>query len=92
MRQSEGTNLLIQKGEATLIRSAEDVLVELELKLKPVLGKNIPKKAEGLNLFEEKIISIISTEPVQIDKIAALIEMNTSECLVHLFRLNLRVW
>ncbi len=29
VRQSEGTDLLIQKGEAKLIRSAEDVLVEL---------------------------------------------------------------
>ena len=90
VRQSEGTNLLIQKGEAKLIRSAEDVLVELELKLKPILGKNIPKKIEGLNLFEEKIIATISTEPLQIDKIASLTQMNTSECLVHLLSLEFK--
>lgn len=90
VRQSEGTNLLIQKGEAGLIRTAEDVLEALELKLKPVLGKNIPKKLEGLNLFEEKIIATISTEPLQIDKIAALTNMNTSECLVHLLSLEFK--
>ncbi len=90
VRQSEGTNLLIQKGEAKLIRSAEDVLVELELKLKPILGKNIPKIIEGLNLFEEKIIATISSEPQQIDKIASLTQMNTSECLVHLLSLEFK--
>lgn len=90
VRQSEGTNLLIQKGEAALIRSAEDVLLELELKLKPLIGKNIPKRTEGLNLFEEKIITAISNEPIQIDKIAALTQMNTSECLVHLLSLEFK--
>ncbi len=90
VRQSEGTNLIIQKGEAKLIRCAEDVLVELELKLKPILGKNIPKKVEGLNFFEEKIIGTITTEPLQIDKIAGLVEMNTSECLVHLLSLEFK--
>lgn len=57
VKQSEGTNYLIQKGEAKLIRSAEDVLIELELKLKPVLGKNIPKQQIGLSLFEEKYLA-----------------------------------
>jgi DNA processing protein len=90
IRQSEGTNLLIQKGEAGLIRCAEDVLQALELKFKPVLGKNIPKKVEGLNLFEEKIIATISTEPLQIDTIASLTHMNTSECLVHLLSLEFK--
>ncbi|HSD63566.1 MAG TPA: DNA-processing protein DprA [Ignavibacteriaceae bacterium] len=90
IRQSEGTNLLIQKGEAGLIRCAEDVLQSLELKLKPVLGKNIPKKVEGLTLFEEKIITLLTSEPLQIDKIASLTQMNTSECLVHLLSLEFK--
>ena len=57
VRQSEGTNLLIQKSEAELIISAEDVINELEIKLKPVLGKNIPKQQIDLSLFEGKIIT-----------------------------------
>ncbi|HEY7751798.1 MAG TPA: DNA-processing protein DprA, partial [Ignavibacteriaceae bacterium] len=70
VKQSDGTNLLIQKGEASLIRSAEDVLIALELKLKPVLGKNIPRQQISLSLFEEKIMNVLNSEPLQIDKIA----------------------
>jgi len=90
VKQSEGTNFLIQRGEAELIRSAEDVLIELELKLKPVLGKNIPKHQQELNLFEEKIINALNTEPKQIDKIAELSELTTSDCLVHLLSLEFK--
>jgi DNA processing protein len=90
IRQAEGTNFLIQKGEAKLIRAAEDVLIELELKLKPVLGKNIPKQQVDLNMFEEKILSTLSGEPLQIDKIAALSSLSTSDCLVHLLSLEFK--
>ena len=90
VKQSDGTNLLIHKGEATLIRNAEDVLLSLELKLKPVLGKNIPRKQIGLNLFEEKIINVLSNEPLQIDKIASLTNLSTSDCLVHLLSLEFK--
>jgi DNA processing protein len=90
VRQAEGTNLLIQKGEAKLIVTAEDVLEELNLKLKPVAGKNIPKPQAELNLFEEKIINALSNEPVQIDKIASLTSLSTSDCLVHLLSLEFK--
>ncbi len=90
VKQSEGTNTLIQRGEAKLIRSAEDVLVELELKLKPVLGKNIPKPQMELNLFEEKIIASLENNPLQIDKIASLTNFSTSDCLVHLLSLEFK--
>jgi DNA processing protein len=90
VRQSEGTNILIQKGEAKLVRSAEDVLLELELKLRPILGKNIPKQQAELNLFEEKIINTLSNEPVQIDKISSLTCLSTSDCLVHLLSLEFK--
>ncbi len=90
VKQSDGTNLLIQKGEAKLVRSAEDVLIELELKLKPVLGKNIPKLQVDLNLFEEKILNILGTEALQIDKIAIEAKLSTSDCLVHLLSLEFK--
>jgi DNA processing protein len=90
IKQSEGTNLLIQRGEAKLIRSSEDVLLELELKLKPIIGKNIPKPKIEMNLFEEKIISVLKNEPVQIDVIAALTNLTTSDCLVHLLSLEFK--
>jgi len=90
VKQSEGTNCLIQKGEAKLTKNAEDVLVELELKLKPLLGKNIPKPKMELNLFEEKIISSLDNKPMQIDKIASLTNLSTSDCLVHLLSLEFK--
>jgi DNA processing protein len=90
VRQSEGTNMLIQKGEAKLVRNAEDVLVELELKLKPIVGENIPKPKAGLNLFEEKILTSLEEEPQHIDTIASITEMATSECLVQLLSLEFK--
>jgi DNA processing protein len=90
IKQSEGTNLLIQKGEAKLIRQAEDVLLELELKLKPIIGKNIPKPKIELNLFEEKILSVLKDNPVQIDLIASSTSLTTSDCLVHLLSLEFK--
>jgi DNA processing protein len=90
VRQAEGTNLLIQKSEAELIISADDVINELELKLKPVLGKNIPKQQIDLSLFEEKLINVLKSEPLQIDRIASLANMTTSECLVNLLSLEFK--
>lgn len=90
VRQSEGTNRLIQKGEAKLVRNAEDILVELELKLKPVIGKNIPKPSVELNMFEEKILTTLQDDPLQIDIISSLTSLSTSECLVHLLSLEFK--
>ena len=90
VKQSEGTNLLIQKGEAKLITSADDVISELEIKLKPVLGKNIPKQQIDLSLFEEKIINVMNSEPLHIDNIASLANLSTSDCLVNLLSLEFK--
>lgn len=90
VKQSEGTNLLIQKSEAELIMSAEDVIVELELKLKPILGKNIPKQQIELSLFEEKIMNVMNSEPLHIDKIASLANLSTPDCLVNLLSLEFK--
>jgi DNA processing protein len=88
--QSEGTNTLIQKGEAKLIRNAEDILVELDLKLKPVVGKNIPKPEVELNVFEQKILDNLNNEPIQIDNLASKLNYSTSDCLVNLLSLEFK--
>jgi len=90
IKQSEGTNGLIQKGEAKLVIEADDILNELELKLKPVVGKNIPKPSVELNIFEEKILSTLSTNPIHIDTIASISSMSTSDCLVYLLSLEFK--
>jgi len=90
VRQSEGANLLIQRGEAELIRSAEDILIELEIKLKPVIGKNIPRPDIELNLFEEQILNHLDNEPIQIDTLAQKTNLSTSDCLVYLLSLEFK--
>lgn len=90
IRQSEGTNFLIQRGEAKLIKNAEDILVELELKLKPIIGKNIPKHQNDLTIFEEKIYNCLITEPLHIDKISEITDLSTSDCLVNLLSLEFK--
>lgn len=88
--QSAGTNLLIQRGEAKLVTNCEDILVELNLKILPEVGKNIPKPPDDLNLFEQKIFDVLSEKPKHIDKIATETNIMSSECLVHLLSLEFR--
>ena len=90
VKQSEGTNMLIQRGEAELIKNAEDILQELELKLKPVLGKNIPKQQKDLTIFEEKIYNCLLNEALHIDKLAEKTDLSTSDCLVNLLSLEFK--
>lgn len=90
VKQAEGPNALIQRGEAKLITNAEDILLELKLKLKPEVGKNIPKPSVDLTLFEEKLLQIISYEAKHIDEIAQLSSMSVSDCLVNLLTLEFK--
>jgi len=91
VRQSEGTNLLIQRGEAKLVVNSEDILNELQIKLKPIIGKNIPKPQNDLNVFEEKILNLlIENGQLHIDKISELTNFSTSDCLVSLLTLEFK--
>lgn len=88
--ESDGTNYLIQKNGAKLVREPEDILFDLELKLKPVVGVNIPKPSIELSLFEEKILVTIKEEEKQIDKIADDTGLSTADCLVNLLSLEFK--
>lgn len=93
-KQSEGTNELIKRGQAKLVTCIDDILVELEQRLKPFLKNAISDKtekaAEGLSLNEEKIYSILNYEPVHIDRINELAELPVSDCLVNLLSLEFK--
>ncbi|MGE5431046.1 MAG: DNA-processing protein DprA [Syntrophomonadaceae bacterium] len=91
VRQSEGTNALIQRSGAKLVCGIDDIIQELEIKLKPVTGKNIPKASEEeLNMFEEKLLACLDKEPKQIDVISAASSLSTSDCLVYLLSLEFK--
>lgn len=93
-KQSEGTNELIKKGQAKLVTNVEDILNELEVKLKPVLKNDKYKKTEidtdSLNDFEKKIFYALDYEPMHIDKINELTQLSVSDCLVNLLSLEFK--
>lgn len=89
-KTSDGTNRLIQKGEAKLITNVDDILSELNLKIASSTKNKKQKIHINLNIFEAKIINVLVDEPTQIDKIAELTKLSTSDCLVHLLSLEFR--
>jgi len=89
-KTSEGTNRLIQRSEAKLVTNVDDILEELNLKLKVQKKIKKPKENINLNIFEAKIINVLNEETIQIDKIAELTKLSTSDCLVHLLSLEFR--
>lgn len=90
IKQSEGTNWLIQTGKAKLVKNPEDILLELQLKLMPEIGKNIPQPKPEMNLFEEKIYNTLTGEAKHIDEIASLSGLSISDCLVNLLSLEFK--
>jgi len=69
-KTSQGTNNILKKG-AKLVTCAEDILEEYALELYakggPASGGKI--KIKGDNLAEEKILAMLSSEPIGIDDI-----------------------
>ena len=88
--QSEGPNSLIQRSEAKLVTCPEDILVELEAKLKPNLIERVQRPTIELNLFEQKVYEFLDTEPKHIDDISIATSMNISDCLVNLLTLEFK--
>lgn len=91
IKQSNGTNLLIQRSEAKLVLDVSDILNEL--RIKPA-EKEVQTHREidtsQLNFFEEKILKVISNEPILIDSIITNTGLSVSECNVHLLTLEFK--
>lgn len=93
-KQSEGTNEIIKKGQAKLVTDIDDIISELEIKLKPILKKETTAKQEkivtGLNPAEMKIFKMLNYEPVHIDRINEETGLSISDCLVNLLALEFK--
>lgn len=93
-KQSEGTNELIKRGQAKLITNIDDILNELDVKLKPILKKDYTAKTDVLTLnlseSENKIYSVLDYDPVHIDTINELTDLTISDCLVNLLTLEFK--
>ncbi|MGE5499738.1 MAG: DNA-processing protein DprA [Syntrophothermus sp.] len=88
--KSEGTNSLIKKNIAKLVTSAEEILQEMEIRIKPEMKKENPAEEIPLNFFEEKLLQCINEEPAHIDQIAAQSSMQISDCMVNLLTLEFK--
>ncbi len=93
-KQSEGTNEIIKRGQAKLVTNIDDIISELEIKLKPVLKKDLIEKEEkavkDLNDSEKKIYDMLEYEPIHIDKINETTGLSVSDCLVNLLSLEFK--
>ncbi|MBI5464913.1 MAG: DNA-protecting protein DprA [Ignavibacteriales bacterium] len=90
-KRSAGTNRLIRDGRAKLISSVEDILVDLEVQLKPILkGMHVVQPTVELNLFEQKIFDLLNSSPIHIDTLAELASATTSDALVALLGLEFK--
>ncbi len=90
-KKSFGTNKLIKNGQAKLVQSVDDILEELQLSLQPVL-KSKPHIAEPpqLNAFEQKIIDVLTHDPIHIDIISEKTHLSSSDALVNLLSLEFK--
>lgn len=92
-RKSRGCNLLIKTGRAKLIDSFDDIVQELEAKLRPLLrGQETaaPQPLPQLTLFEQAIHDRLSDTPVHIDRIAEDAGISVSDALVSLLTLEFK--
>lgn len=92
-KQSDGTNNLIKSGTAKLIMNAEDVLVELEAKMKNFVKakyKEEKKVLPSLSKSETIIYNTLGFVPIHIDKIFEATGFNISACLVELLSLEFK--
>lgn len=87
---SEGTNYLIQQGNAQLVLSPSEILKDLKIDLSEVSNEKRKKNFEDLTLFEQKIIDVLADKQLQIDQIAELTCLSVSECLVILLNLEFK--
>ncbi len=93
-RTSQGTNRLIQQGQAKAVMNADDILYELGGRF---IKKAVTKLAvEGstpsfhLTPEEHTVMRSMGDSLIHIDALAALTAMDVSTLLVHLFELELK--
>jgi len=90
-KKSKGTNKLIRESKAKLVEDIQDVIEELRYKLRPILkDQNRNQPQVQLQLFEQKIVELLSDEPQHIDSLAEKGGMSTSDLLVQLLGLELK--
>jgi len=88
--KSEGTNYLIKRNFAKLVTNAQDILEELNIKPPSKQKKLSQNIDQNLNVFEEKIYSILGDDTVHIDKISEKTKLSQQECMANLLTLEFK--
>ncbi|MCE1189401.1 MAG: DNA-processing protein DprA [Ignavibacteria bacterium] len=89
--QSEGTNQLIKLGGAKLFNNMQDLFEDMGIGAgRKKIETSARKMLQSLSLFEQKIVDVLSDDPLSIDKIAAQTSLPVSDCLVHLLSLEFK--
>jgi DNA processing protein len=89
--KSQGTNFLIKQNRAKLVESVEDIIEDIRPMIQPILGTEPPKPKVEVNVFESKILDVLSsTEPMHVDKIAEASGLSVTDALVHLLSLEFK--
>ncbi|KAB2923614.1 MAG: DNA-protecting protein DprA [Bacteroidetes bacterium] len=91
-KTSNGTNTLIKRGQAKLVQSVDDILDELRSAFRPLLSESRRPLSPPppLTLFEERVYSVLSAEPMHVDGISEASGMPPADTLVHLLTLEFK--
>lgn len=87
--KSQGCNLLIQQG-AKLVQTAKDIFEELSLQMTSAATADSGIIPTSLSTEEEKVFTVLSHEPLHIDRIAARCGIPTYQALGHLLAMELK--
>ncbi len=85
--QSKGTNRLIQKGAKPLL-DIREVLQDIQVEL--IQERKTFRKEYPIDLFEEKILRVLSDEPLHVDEITNLSELPIAEVSSYLTMMELK--
>ncbi len=88
-----GVHRLIQRGHAKLVQNVEDILEELGIgdeALSRQVSAGESSRTQDLNAVEEKLIHVLTSEPMQIDVICDRAELDISTALVYLLSLEFK--
>lgn len=85
--QSKGTNKLIQQGAKPLL-DIREVLQDIQVEL--IQERKSFRKEYPIDLFEEKILRVLSHEPLHVDEITNLSELPISQVSSYLAMMELK--
>lgn len=85
--QSKGTNRLIQLGARPLL-DIREVLQDIQVDL--VQERKAIRQEYPIDLFEEKILNVLSAEPIHVDEITHLTQLPVSQISSYLAILELK--